>query len=353
MIQAKVLLVDDNPEQISDARRLLELLRYEVAVAHDAESAVNLVQTLRPDICVIDVSLNGRSGIDLIHDIRRISPETTPVLMASDLTENLAVEGLSAGAEDIVAKPLRVNELGIRIQNIVKLKNARGDLKQALERMARERTILSKYFSEDFVEQILSERISPELGGARMPASMFFFDIRNSTSIAERMSPDALAKFLSQTFTDIMDLVFANHGSVNKFTGDGMLVTFGCPVPTEDDALRCVKTALAIRSWIDTYNEFLRTELGEPLGFGIGIASGHVFAGNIGSFRRMEYSILGDPVNSASRIQDLTKKLKTDILLDGPTYDLVKDTFKTKRIGKIILRGRHEPTEIYGLEPEG
>ncbi|MBL8020898.1 MAG: adenylate/guanylate cyclase domain-containing response regulator [Leptospirales bacterium] len=353
MIQAKVLLVDDNPEQISDAGRLLELLRYEVAIAQDAKSAVNLVQTSRPDICVIDVSLNGQSGIDLIHDIRRISPETTPVLMASDLTENLAVEGLSAGAEDIVAKPLRVNELGIRIQNIMKLKNARGDLKQALERMAHERTILSKYFSEDFVEQILSERISPELGGARMPASMFFFDIRNSTSIAERMSPDALAKFLSQTFTDIMDLVFANHGSVNKFTGDGMLVTFGCPVPAEDDALRCVKTAFAIRSWIDTYNEFLRTELGEPLGFGIGIASGHVFAGNIGSFRRMEYSILGDPVNSASRIQDLTKKLKTDILLDGPTHALVKDTFKTKRIGKIILRGRHEPTEIYGLEPEG
>lgn len=353
MIQAKVLLVDDDPAQIADAGRLLELLRYEVLIANNADNAVNLVRSSKPDICVIDVALNGGSGIDLIHQIRTLSPETTPVLMASDLTETLAVEGLSAGAEDIVAKPLRVNELGIRIQNTMKLKHARGELKHTLNRMARERTILSKYFSEDFVEQILSERISPDLGGARMPASMFFFDIRNSTSIAERMSPDALAKFLSQTFTDIMDLVFANHGSVNKFTGDGMLVTFGCPVPSEEDAVRCVKTALAIRSWIDTYNEFLKTELGEPLGFGIGIASGQVFAGNIGSFRRMEYSILGDPVNSASRIQDLTKKLKTDILLDGATHELVKHAFKTTRIGKTVLRGRHEPTEIYGLEAQG
>ncbi|MCE9596500.1 MAG: response regulator [Spirochaetia bacterium] len=352
MIQAKVILVDGNPEQITDAGRLLELLRYEVLLAHTAENAVSLVRSSQPDVCVIDVSLNGNSGIDLIRDIKRVSIETTPVLMASDLTETLAVEGLSAGAEDIVAKPLRVNELGIRIQNIMKLKNARGELRHALDRMARERTILSKYFSEDFVEQVLSERISPELGGARLPASMFFFDIRNSTSIAERMSPDALAKFLSQTFTDIMDLVFANHGSVNKFTGDGMLVTFGCPVPSQEDAIRSVKTALAIRSWIDTYNEFLKSELGEPLGFGIGIATGHVFAGNIGSFRRMEYSILGDAVNSASRIQDLTKKLKTDILMDGPTHALVKDTFKTTKIGKIVLRGRHEPTEIYGLAPE-
>jgi len=311
------------------------------------DEAGSVLKSWTTDICIIKNESNNH--LIRLGDLKSVAPETSFVISAETISEAHATSAIDAGVEDCFVGPISAADMTFRILGLMKIRRLRENLESALTKLAREKTVLSRYFSEDIVDQILHEEISPELGGARMHASMFFFDIRNSTGIAEGLEPDALARLLSTTFADIMDLAFTNHGTVNKFTGDGMLVTFGCPVPHQDDAIRCVTTALAIRNWMETYNQFLPEELSEPLGFGIGISSGPVFAGNIGSFRRMEYSILGDAVNSASRIQDLTKKLKTDILLDGPTNELVKHKFQTKKLGTVVLRGRHDRTSIYTL----
>ncbi|MEQ9363752.1 MAG: adenylate/guanylate cyclase domain-containing protein, partial [Leptospirales bacterium] len=190
-------------------------------------------------------------------------------------------------------------------------------------------------------------RISPNLGGQNLEATLMFFDLRNSTGIAEYMPAAEFSTFLSNLFSDLYDLVMASGGSVNKFTGDGLLATFGCPISGGDDAFNAINCAFKFRDFFAMYNEYPPVELKDPLGYGIGIASGPIFAGNVGSFRRMEYSVLGDPVNLASRLEALTKKAKVDIFVDGVTRELLGDRVKFKRLLNSKIRGKAEAVKIY------
>ena len=143
-----------------------------------------------------------------------------------------------------------------------------------------------------------------------------------------------------------MDIIFKNHGSVNKLLGDAILATFGCPYNYENDALNAVKTVIEIRQTVDLFNSTKPDYLKNNIEFGIGVATGNVFAGNIGSFRRMEYTVIGDSVNIASRLESLTKKIPNDNLIDGNTAAEVKDFAELKRIGNTTVRGKKKTVEI-------
>lgn len=162
-------------------------------------------------------------------------------------------------------------------------------------------------------------------------------------------SNNAFFEFLSELFTDIMDLVYGNGGSVNKIMGDGILATFGCPTTTGDDAFQCVKTALQIREYLNTFNDVRPDYLDNNIKCGIGIVSGKVFAGNIGSVRRMEYTVLGDAVNTASRLETLTKEVQHDILIDENTYHKIKDRINFSKILIDHVKGKKDAIEIFKL----
>jgi adenylate cyclase len=215
---------------------------------------------------------------------------------------------------------------------------------------AKQRSALEKYFPQNVVEKILQEDVSIDgLRGEHLEATILFFDLRGSTKIAETLEPMVFSQFLSELFTDIMDLIYGNGGSVNKLIGDGIMATFGCPYPADDDAIRCAKSALEIMEYLHTFNDVRPEYLKDPIRCGIGIATGNVFAGYVGSVRRMEYTVLGDPVNLSSRLEGLTKEHGGAILIDKNTLSKIADQSECKAVGSLNIRGKSEPVEIYTL----
>jgi adenylate cyclase len=209
---------------------------------------------------------------------------------------------------------------------------------------------LSQFFSDDVVRKILSEQNNQEVYGEHTQATIFFLDIRNFTTLSENHEPQVIAKLLNRLYTDVMDLIMSHRGSVNKIIGDALLATFGCPVAYGDDALNAVRCALAIRETIANFNEALPDYLSEPIAIGMGIATGNVFAGTIGSFRRMDYTVIGDTVNIASRLEGLTKKTRFDLIIDENTHGLIANEVQCRKLSINRVRGRTTAMKIYLVE---
>ncbi|XDD51638.1 adenylate/guanylate cyclase domain-containing protein [Leptospira sp. WS92.C1] len=235
----------------------------------------------------------------------------------------------------------------LTLRDISELHAKSEELSRRVEDVEQAKRLLERYFPENLVDYLVDNRHQTELEGKNVQATMLFCDVRNSTGIAEQMDPSEFAAFLSELFTGLMDLTYANGGSVNKILGDGLLITFGCPFPEEEDTINCVRLALQVREYLRAFNDNLSSKLITPLAMGIGISTGTVFAGNIGSSRHMEYTVLGDAVNTASRLEALTKTTGHDILLDSFTSRCVSHEINTEAIGVFQIRGKKEPQEIF------
>jgi class 3 adenylate cyclase len=208
--------------------------------------------------------------------------------------------------------------------------------------------LLSRYLGEDIIEHIRKTGKNP-LGTKKQKVTVLFFDIRNSTGIAEKLAPEVFAEFLNDILTDIMDLVYGCKGSVNKLIGDGLMATFGAPLSTGQDAQNAVEAAQEIYNYLRTFNDVRPPYLSGPVTAGLGLATGMVFAGVIGSVRRQEYTVLGDAVNIASRLEHLTRNSTEKVLMDEATYNEVKDIFPCRKAFSGRIRGRTSSILIYGL----
>jgi PAS domain S-box-containing protein len=228
------------------------------------------------------------------------------------------------------------------------LKEERRQIREQRKHMISDTMLLNRYLGEDIIEYIRETGKNP-LGTKKQKVTVLFFDIRNSTGIAEKLAPETFAEFLNDILTDIMDLVYGCKGSVNKLVGDGLMATFGAPLATGRDALNAVEAAQEIYNYLKTFNDVRPGYLSGPVTAGLGIATGTVFAGVIGSVRRQEYSVLGDAVNIASRLESLTRNSAEKVLMDEATYEEVKDAFPCRKAFAGRLRGRTGSTLIYGL----
>ncbi len=307
--------------------------------------AVSVLQSSKPDIVfVAGVFAAEAAALEALRaDCKAIGASL--VLLA----ENGTVAD-PASYDEVLRTDATAQELSLRIRTLLDLKRARLEVEWMKQRLKNERRLLTKYFSEDIVEGILQDEHANSLSGRHQEATIMFFDVRKSTTIAENLEPQVFAEFLSEFFTDIMDLVYGNHGSVNKLLGDGIMATFGCPVPTANDVLNAAKCALQIRNHLATFNDVRPDYISEPIRVGMGIATGKVFAGNIGSVRRMEYTVLGDPVNLASRLEAMTKDAGVDILIDGNTRHRLGNLIKCRKVQHSGVRGKLKEIDIFALD---
>ncbi|MEM9693640.1 MAG: adenylate/guanylate cyclase domain-containing protein [Myxococcota bacterium] len=221
-------------------------------------------------------------------------------------------------------------------------------LRSVIHRM-KERDAFARFLPEPVVEQLSRDPSALALGGKSQRATVLFTDIRSFTSLSEKMAPEDVVAFLNAYFAEMVDEVFDCEGVLDKFIGDGICAVFGPPFSGEDQAQRAVQCARGMLTRLEAFNR-MRTAAGQsPISIGIGIHTGPLVAGNIGSPRRLEYTHIGDTVNTASRIEAMTKVLDTPLLVSESTYremnirpaDLVS-------MGQQALRGR-EPIEVYGL----
>ena len=230
----------------------------------------------------------------------------------------------------------------------LQLKEEKQKLREERRKFITDSMVIMNYMSDDLISYIDKTGNNPLVSALKI-VTILFFDIRQSTGIAEKLESEIFASFLSDIFTDIMDLIYGNNGSVNKMIGDGIMATFGCPIEHGNDVQNAVTTAVQIRDYLRTFNDVRPEYLDEPLKAGIGIATGTVFAGIIGSVRRQEYTVLGDAVNIANRLEGLTKKTGDSIIIDEATYKEVKDIYPCKKISRVSLRGRKGEIQVFAL----
>ncbi len=215
------------------------------------------------------------------------------------------------------------------------------------------RTTFGKYMTAAVMEHLMNGKVS--LGGETLQVTILFTDIRSFTTISEKMDAQALVGLLNEYFTEMVTIVMEEDGVVDKYIGDAIMAVFGAPVPKPNDAVNAVRAAVRMRHALRTLNERLADRGLAPLRTGIGIHTGEVVAGNIGSEARMEYTVIGDAVNLASRLESNTKDLGVNILISEDTYQLVKHKVVARQVREITVKGRAQPVmtyEVTGFEGE-
>jgi adenylate cyclase len=215
------------------------------------------------------------------------------------------------------------------------------------------RTTFGKYMTASVMEHLMAGKVA--LGGESLEVTILFTDIRSFTTLSERMDPQQLVGLLNEYFTEMVGIVMEEDGVVDKYIGDAIMAVFGAPVPKPGDAVNAVRAAVRMRTALRHLNTRL-AERGIPaLRTGIGIHTGPVVAGNIGSEKRMEYTVIGDAVNLASRLESNTKDLGVNVLISDDTYQRVKDVIQARPVKEITVKGRKQPVmtyEVLGIQGE-
>jgi adenylate cyclase len=219
-----------------------------------------------------------------------------------------------------------------------------------LSRKAKEiKKAFGKYVSKDLVEQILKNADAIELRGKKLNMSVFFSDIRGFTEFSERIDPVELAELLNKYFTPMSKLVTSNQGTIDKYIGDAIMAMFGAPVNYPNHAEQACKAALECQQELIKINSEFEKRGWPKIQIGIGINSGMMNAGNIGSEDIQNYTVIGDSVNLASRLQNLTKDYGAGIIISESTYESVKNKFMCNYLGEVNVKGKKESVRIYEL----
>ncbi len=247
--------------------------------------------------------------------------------------------------------PVAVPALGIAFGGLIFL--GTGAFSDQTEKLRLRRT-LERYVSGPIVREVLSqpEDFQTLLQGRQLNAAVLFCDIRGFTTLSYQMPAKQLVLQLNTYLDAMVNAIINQGGTIDKFIGDAVMAEFGSPVSQGEvaDAMNAIRGALAMRQALADLRQRWQTAGLVPFYHGIGISYGEVIAGNIGSLKRLEYTVIGDAVNVASRVEGLTKNFWTDILITGPLYDLVQDQVDAVFVGEHTLRGRGEvQTRLYSL----
>ncbi len=218
-----------------------------------------------------------------------------------------------------------------------------------LEQSQRMRDLFGRYVSKEVADQVIKN--GADLGGENVPATALFADIRDFTTLTESMPAQQVVDILNRYYTRMVDAIVEQGGWVNKFGGDSLLAVFGAPIRQSDHALRAVNAAWAMNRALAEFNAEQIAMGMQPITIGIGISSGDMVAGNVGGKERLEYTVIGDPVNLAARLESLTKEWKTPVLLSEYTQKLLEQANANTRVREqVTVKGKTQPTLVYELQ---
>jgi adenylate cyclase len=207
--------------------------------------------------------------------------------------------------------------------------------------------LFGQYVSKDVYEQLVANPELARLGGHRRQMTVLFSDIRGFTTVSERGEPEDVVHMLNEYFTRMVDLVFRHKGTLDKFVGDMVMALFGAPLDDADHADHAVQCALAMVAELDRLNIKWKAEGRPVLEIGIGINTGPMIAGNIGSDAIMSYTVIGDAVNLGSRLESLTKQYASRIIISAATRDRLTGQYTFRSLGDVVVKGKSQPVAIF------
>ena len=206
---------------------------------------------------------------------------------------------------------------------------------------------MGKYMSEDVMKRVIQNIDNLGLGGKKAVVTVLFSDIRGFTSMSEKMSAQEVSQLLNEYFSEMEPIVTKYNGIINKFIGDAIMAVFGEPIQDENHPINAVKCGYEMLEKVSELNKKWQNKNKPAIQIGVGINTGEVFVGNIGSEKRMEYTVIGDTVNLASRLESYNKTYKTSILISPTTYEYSKTNLSVNKISDVEIRGKAEKIDIF------
>ena len=309
---SRILVVDDTPANIEVLSSLLKSQGYEIRAATNGEQGLQAVERVKPDLILLDVSMPVMDGFETCRRLKANEQwRQIPVIFLtakSDVAD--IVKGFELGAVDYVAKPFNSHELLARVNTHLVMDQLRRSLAAQNVELERAhqlvRRAFGRYVSEEVATSILQSPAGLELGGEEREVTILMSDLRGFTALAARLAPHQVIDFLNLYLETMVDVIGSYQGTIDEIIGDAILVIFGAPLPSDDHAAKAVACAIAMQQAMVEVNRRLIEKGASALEMGIGIHTGSVVVGNIGSLRRTKYADVGSTVNLAGRIESFT-----------------------------------------------
>ncbi len=345
-----ILCVDDNEAHLELFVRTFED-HYTIHAAHSATEAIDVLRRHEIRLILSDQRMPGMTGVQLFEAIRDEHPDPVRMILTSYADVDAIIKAINLGQiYRFITKPWDAQELKVILDRALEsydleMRNRR--LKRELElRAARERKIrkiFQRYVPPVVVGELLDTQYKdPFLGELRVVA-VLYFDIHDFGRISSRLNAAEIMIFLNYYYT-VIDQIVGRRGGILK---DGKLAVFGAPISALNNAENAVRAAVEMVDAVAEINGTKSTLLAEEIRFGVGINLGDVVAGNIGSAEKMEYTVIGDTVNTAARIQELTREEPGSILLSQSVLDQAGKLVEVEALDPITLRGRTEISQLY------
>ncbi len=360
---AKILVVDDVALNVKLLADLLGAKGYRTCSATSGAAALAVLAAERPDLVLLDVMMPGMSGYDVCRAIRADPAQAMlPVVLvtALDPAEERA-KGLDAGADDFLSKPVSPSELLARVRSLLRIKQLydelllqRGELAElnrSLEQRVADGVLqlekvgrLKRFFSPQLAELIVAGGAEDPLKSHRREITVVFLDLRGFTAFTETADPEEVMAVLGEYHAAVGRLVLAHEGTLERFSGDGIMIFFNDPVPVADPAARAARMALAIQGEIGQLSLGWK-QRGYELTMGVGIAQGFATIGGIGFPGRIDYGAIGTVTNLAARL--CGEAAGGEILVSQRVRALLDAGIRVEPAGELVLKGFHRPVTAF------
>jgi class 3 adenylate cyclase len=360
-----ILVADDNETNRDILRTRLAIQGFEIAEACDGEEALASVRQDPPDLILLDVMMPRIDGIEVCKRLKSDAslPFIPVVLVTAKAETKDVITGLDAGADEYLTKPVDQSALVARVKSMLRIKSLHDQVQaQANELAGWNRTLearvaqqlaeidrvarLKRFLAPQVADLIVSSDGETVLVGHRRDIAVLFCDLRGFTPFAETAEPEEIMELLREYHCCLGKLIHKFAGTLERFTGDGLLVVFNDPLPCADPCLKAVNLALEMRASIGQLAKQWR-QLGHHLGFGIGISYGYATLGCIGFEGRLDYAAIGSVVNLSARL--CGEAMAGQILIDSRVHAAVETIVETEAVGELVLKGFSRPINIFNV----
>jgi class 3 adenylate cyclase/AmiR/NasT family two-component response regulator len=368
----RVLIADDNPLNVDILQTRLAAHGYEILTAGDGERALTLAREAQPDLLLLDVMMPGLDGIEVCRRLKAdpALPFMPVVLVTAKTDSRDVVAGLEAGADEYLTKPVDQAALVARVKSMLRIKALHDTVQAQADRLAAQanelagwnRTLearvqeqvgqlerlsrLKRFFSPQLAEAIVAGGAEDPLRTHRREITVVFLDLRGFTAFAEAAEPEEVMAVLRDYHTVVGALVLDHEGTLERFTGDGIMVFFNDPAPVDDAPQRAVRMAVAMRARVAELRDRWRRQ-GHDLDVGLGIAQGYATLGAIGFEGRWDYAALGTVTNLAARLCGEARP--GQILVSRRVLSAVEDLVEAESLGDLALKGFLRPVAAFNV----
>jgi adenylate cyclase len=361
----RILIVDDNEMNRDILVTRLSTQGYELFQAADGEEALTAAVQQLPDLILLDVMMPKLDGMEVCRRLKADAnlPFMPIILVTAKAASTDVVAGLEAGADEYLTKPIDQMALVARVKSVLRIKELHDQVTaQAADLAVWNRTLeqrveqqlseiervsrLQRFLSPQIANLILSAGDDRVLESHRRAITVVFCDLRGFTAFSELTEPEEVMSVLQAYHAALGSLIHKYEGTVERFSGDGIMIFFNDPLPCPDPSLRAVQMAIEMR---DQVGQLIITwrKHGYELGFGVGIAHGYATLGRIGFEGRFDYGAVGTVVNLAARLCSDAKD--GQILIEGKVHSAIEASTSTEEAGEVTLKGIHRPVRVFNV----